>query len=77
MTNSVLKKRTRLLQFSWGLLTALLVYLSSELFTNIPALSQSSRITEIHSSCLPSGLGNLRTEFVTEVREEVLRYLLC
>lgn len=76
MASAVLRKRTRLLQFSWGLLTALLVYLISELLTNFPAFSQSSRIAEIPSSCLPVGLGTLRTEFVTEVREDDTKYRL-
>lgn len=76
MANAVLRKRTRLLQFSWGLLTALLVYLVSELLTNIPALSQSLRIAEIPASCLPVGLGTLRTELVTEVREDEIKYRL-
>ncbi|MCL1474873.1 hypothetical protein [Argonema antarcticum] len=76
MASVVLKKRTRLLQFSWGLLTALLVYLVSELLINSPAFSQSSRMAEIPSSCLPVGLGTLRTEFVTEVREDDIKYRL-
>ncbi|OKH36189.1 hypothetical protein NIES2119_17905 [[Phormidium ambiguum] IAM M-71] len=74
MTSAVLRKRTRLLQFSWGLLTALLVYLLSGLFTNMPALSQFSRMAEIPASCLPVGLGNLRTELVTEVKEDNTKY---
>lgn len=76
MANAVLKKRTRLLQFSWGLLTALLVYLISEILTNSPALSQSSRIAEIPASCLPVGLGTLRTELVTEVKDDDIKYRL-
>lgn len=76
MASAVLKNRTRLLQFTWGLLTVLMVYLVSELLTNSPALSQSSRIAEIPLSCLPVDLGTLRTEFVTEVREDDTRYRL-
>ena len=76
MAIAVLKNRTRLLQFSWGLLTVLMVYLLGDLLTNSPALSQSSRIAEIPSSCLPVGLGTLRTELVTEVREDDTKYRL-
>ncbi|MEG4940741.1 hypothetical protein [Microcoleus sp. F4-D5] len=71
-----LKKRTILLKFIWGLLTAFLVYLSSSLFTHPPAFSQPTRNADFPSACLPVGLGTLRTEFVTEVTDGRTQYRL-
>ncbi|WP_234708719.1 hypothetical protein [Kamptonema sp. PCC 6506] len=71
-----LKKRTILLKFTWGLLTAFLVYLLSSLFSYSPAFSQQPRNADFSSACLPVGLGTLRTEFVTEVTDGNTQYRL-
>jgi hypothetical protein len=71
-----LKKRTIMLKFTWGLLTAFLVYLSSSLFTHSPAFSQRTWNADFPSACLPVGLGTLRTEFVTEVTDGSTQYRL-
>jgi hypothetical protein len=71
-----LKKRTILLKFAWGLLTAFLIYLLTSLFSYSPAFSQSTRNADFPSACLPVDLGTLRTEFVTEVTDGNTQYRL-
>jgi hypothetical protein len=71
-----LKKRTIMLKFTWGLLTAFLLYWLSSLFIHPPAFSQPTRNADFPSACLPVCLGTLRTEFVTEVTDDSTQYRL-
>ena len=63
--------KRRFLQFTWGLLTILMISLISGLFT--PSYSQTS-LTEVPSACVPEGV--VRTEPVTAVSEKGIQYRL-
>jgi len=63
--------KRRFLQFTWGLLTILMISLISGLFT--PSYSQTS-LTEVKSTCIPEGV--VRTQPVTTVSEKGIQYRL-
>ncbi|MBD2772609.1 hypothetical protein [Iningainema tapete] len=61
--------KRRLLQFTWGALTVLMISLIGGLFA--PSYSQT---TEVLSACVPEGV--VRTEPVTAVSEKGIQYRL-
>jgi hypothetical protein len=65
--------KRRFLQFTWGVLTVLMISLICGLFA--PTNSQTSQI-EVPIACVPKGIGVVRTELVTAVSEKGIQYRL-